>query len=522
MALLNNNFFGEIVGRNIYSFLGDLNYDLTTSTERIEHLKKILYTEQSYPHPFFERLFEQTYDCDTGLNTSYVKLILNTTDVLYTDTNVADVLRKMADYVLFTKEGRELNRSNLTQYKIYKDARLFEKIQKELSLEAELEKVAGSTEEDGDIDTLIHILVKDTNHRKDKSTKITADDFNDPELGHVIKGYQQQINYMRAKFEKNQEIIKLIEDMDSLTAEQQERFNQLHLNLHQNTELRDKKVELLRECKMLAKHIHSMRQDMLDCKEMIKRPIVFKSLLDGHPEPSYDDVEFISYHMEDIVPWFRAKAEELKPYYEEVLSELQSKGANQKKIEKYRTQLKMCNDILNKSDEDVYEIYSKQLIDMVQQLLEQTGEEYYDLQDEMQTHVFLVEQLLKKVELDELDKIILRLRRTGFTHKAIAKIISEEHEELIPESERSVPDPESEPEEEFLLFSRGRVGDRLKAIAKRIIKAREEEMKNFLISKAPDTSFKVCSKCEQRKHITKFHKDSKSKDGLKKQCKECR
>lgn len=291
MALLNNNFFGEICGRNIYSFLGDLDYDLTTSTERINHLKKILYTEKGYPHPFFERLFEQTYDDDTGLNTSYVKLVLNTTDALYTDSNVCDVLRKITDYVLFTKEGRELNRSNLTQYKIYKDARLFEKIQKELSLEAELERVAGSVEEDGDIDTLIHILVKDSNHRKDKGIKIVPEDFNDPELGHVIKGYQQQINYMRAKFEKNQEIIKLIEDMDNLTEEQQERFNQLHLNLHQNTELRDKKVELLRECKMLSKHIHSMRQDMLDCKEMIKRPIVFKSLLDGHPEPCYDNVD---------------------------------------------------------------------------------------------------------------------------------------------------------------------------------------------------------------------------------------
>jgi len=291
MAITNGNFFGEIVGRNIYSFLGELNYELTTSTERIEHLKKVLYTEQGYPHPFFERLFEQTYDKDTGMNTSYIKLILNTTDELYTNSNVCDVLRKMADYVLFTQEGRELNRSNLTQYKIYKDARMFEKIQKELSLEAELERVAGGSEEDGDIDTLIHILVKDSNHRKEKGTKIVPEDFNDPELGNIIKGYQNQINYMRAKLEKNKEIIYLIENFNKLTEEQQERLKQLQPNLRQNTNLRDRKLELIRECKNLSIHIHSMRQDMIDCKEMIKKPIVFKSLLDGHPEPDYDDAD---------------------------------------------------------------------------------------------------------------------------------------------------------------------------------------------------------------------------------------
>lgn len=108
--IANGNFYGEIAGRNIYSFLGELNYELQTSTERIEHLRKVLYTENGYPHPFFERLFEQTKDEDTGLNSSYVKLILNTTDTLYTDTNIADVLRKMADYVLFTKDAKELEK----------------------------------------------------------------------------------------------------------------------------------------------------------------------------------------------------------------------------------------------------------------------------------------------------------------------------------------------------------------------------------------------------------------------------
>ena len=115
--ITNGSFYGEIAGRNIYSFLGELNYDLMTSTERIAHLKKVLYTEAGYPHPFFERLFEQTKDEDTGLNSSYVKLVINTTDDLYTNTNIADVLRKMGDYVLFTKDAKERVKQGHVQYK---------------------------------------------------------------------------------------------------------------------------------------------------------------------------------------------------------------------------------------------------------------------------------------------------------------------------------------------------------------------------------------------------------------------
>lgn len=290
MAITNGNFYGEIAGRNIYSFLGELNYELQTSTERIEHLKKVLYTEKGYPHPFFEKLFEQTKDEDTGLNSSYVKLILNTTDPLYTDTNIADVLRKMADYVLFTKDAKELEKRDGVQYKVYKDARLFEKIQKELSLEGELERLGGG-EEDSDIDGLIHILVKESNCTKEKGVRVFENDFQDEEVGSILRAYQTAINRLRERLERNKTHIELIENIETFNEETCQMLEEAGLNLHSFTEARDFKVKVLRECKILAKHIHSMRQDMLDAKHQIKRPIEFKHISSGSTEPDFDDAD---------------------------------------------------------------------------------------------------------------------------------------------------------------------------------------------------------------------------------------
>lgn len=514
MAILNNNFYGEIEGRNVYSFLGELDYDLTTSTDRINHLKKILQTENGYPHPFFERIFEQTHDEDTGLNSSYIKLVLNTTDELYTNSNVCDVLRKMADYVLFTKEGRELNRSNLTQYKIYKDARLFEKIQKELSLEAELERVAGSSEEEGDIDTLIHILVKDANHRKDKSTRITADDFNDPELGPIIKGYQNQINYMRNKLEKNKEIIYLVENFNTLTAEQQERLQQLQPNLQQCHDLRDRKVELIRESKTLSKHIHSMRQDMLDCKDMIKRPIVFKSLLDGHPEPDFSPLDALFNFEELDIVAFREKAMEYMEFYKEKMEHYEDLYTRRKEEEtsysSYKEKYMFFKGLYDEmakivyaDDKKLYSIRNKQRVNAAKELLSIKEEEVYDLQDDFEVYKFMIKQSKDMVNLTQIERRIIELTQSGYKQDSIATVINEEYPEAS--------------------YTQQKVSENIWDIAQRVVDHLQSNSKQFKILRGEiRMQTKICEACKTEKEVTQFHRDSKSSDGYRAKCKECR
>lgn len=302
MALPNKNFFGTIEGRNIYSFLADLNYDLKTSAERVEHLRKTLSDGNGRMHPFFERIFEQTQDETTKLNTSYIKLILNSTDGLYSDTNVCEVLTKLTDYILFAEDMRELERANRTEYKIYKDEVLFKKMMREVSLEAELDKISDGDDEK-DIDNLIHILVKDKNFRKEAGQVIYKQDFEDMELKDVLTAYQSQIDFMNEKLSKNKERLPLLEaiiDSNENEADMGFKIVLETAGVESKEEAQKLKIELVRENKNLIKHIGLMKCDLLDAKDMIKKPIRFKHLMSGSSKGDYTDVDF-GFGSEEII-----------------------------------------------------------------------------------------------------------------------------------------------------------------------------------------------------------------------------
>lgn len=292
------NFYGEIEGRNAYSFLAGLNYDLKTAKERIECIKETLYLENGQQHPFWERIFEQTHDSDTGLNSSYVKLILNTTDGLYSDTNICEVLSKMADYILFAEDVKAEDKANKQQYKIYTDSKLFQKTIKEISLEGELERIGSEVDGEKNIDDLIHILVKEKNGRCASDQRIFTKDYDDEEIGAILKEYQHQINYMSNNLAANKERIAML---DALLCEKEgtTEFEMMKevAKVNSKEEARAIKVDLARKNKLYAKHISMCRQDLLDVKDMIKRPVRLKALMSGHSEPDYTSTDFMDYEV---------------------------------------------------------------------------------------------------------------------------------------------------------------------------------------------------------------------------------
>lgn len=295
MSFTAKNFYGEIEGRNAYSFLGELNYDLKTSGERIECLKKVLYLENGYQHPFWERVFEQTFDKATGLNTSFIKLVLNTTDGLYSDTNICEILTKMTDYILFAEDVKAMEKAEKQEYKIYRDARLFEKMQRETSLEAELERIGSTESGEMNIDDLIHILVKESNSRKESKQVIYTKDFEDEEIGHVLKQYQHQINYMSNKLSNNKNEMAILEAFITTDESNVVEYDIMKeaAKVESKDEARKRRTELARESKMLMRQIGYMKQDLIDVKDQIKRPVRLKALGSGSTEPDYTSTDFL-------------------------------------------------------------------------------------------------------------------------------------------------------------------------------------------------------------------------------------
>ena len=521
MAFPNQNFFGSIEGRNIYSFLAELDYDLKTSTERVKHLKKILSDGNGRMHPFFERIFEQTQDETTKLNTSYIKLILNSTDGLYSDTNVCEVLTKLTDYILFAEDIRELERANRTDYKIYKDEVLFKKMMREVSLEAELDKISGGDDEK-DIDNLIHILVKDKNFRKEAGQVIYKQDFEDMELKDVLTAYQSQIDFMNDKLSKNKKRLPLLEAIiDSNENETNMGFKIVleTAGVESKEEAQKLKIELVRENKSLVKHIGFMNCDLLDSKDMIKKPIRFKHLMSGSAVPDLSQINFIPMHKEDAVEWLRNKAKELEDYYGGVLDELEhrkSKGEEVlTKIHKYNKLYMESQYMLSMSDDELYEDkYINGIKDVIRQLVFQPNKEHYDFQDDLDVEVYMAKEILHLIKKDELDEIIIELSQQGLTQQDIAFILNRDYKEVLLKCANK-----DESNKEYTKMS---VSKRLDGIVCRIMEFAENSLSDYLDMFRPADKVKVCSKCGRTLSRDKFDKNKDGQFGLRAQCKECR
>lgn len=531
MALPNKNFFGIIEGRNIYSFLADLDYDIKTSAERVEHLKKVLSDETGRIHPFFERLFEQTYDDKTKLNTSYIKLILNSTDGLYSDTNVCEVLTKLTDYLLFAEDMRALERAQKQEYKIYKDEVLFRRMMRELSLEAELEKAGGEDDGEKDIDSLIHIMVKDKNFRKDAQQVIYAKDFEDIEVGEILKAYQHQIDFMNDKLVSNKDRLPLLEAIiDSKEDEADIGFKIMleTAGVNSKEEAQRIKIELVRENKSLVKHIGLMKCDMLDAKDLIKRPIRFKHLMSGSTKADLSKIEFIPKQKEDAVPWLRERAKELEEYYSDILDELEhSKTKGEQvltKIHKYNALYIEAQHMQTMSDDEIYEEkYLRGIKDVIKQLILQPDKESYDFQNELELEVYLAKEILQEIKMDELDRLIISLTQQGWSQKEVAFLLNRDFTDVIERCtrERKTSDGEAEVDETGG-YAQSSISRRLDLIAERIMEFVEKELDNYLDAFRPADKVKVCSKCGRTLSRDKFDKEKLGQYGLKSKCKECR
>lgn len=137
----NNNFYGKKCGKSIKDFTTNLNYKLDSSQARIEFLNNHLSVADvdgvEFAHDFFAELFDQTFDA-TGVNTSSIKLILNSEDALYSESNIAKELSKLSDYILAKdeKEKREV-------IKIYSEEDFIKRLYEEKNKLEPLEKVNG-------------------------------------------------------------------------------------------------------------------------------------------------------------------------------------------------------------------------------------------------------------------------------------------------------------------------------------------------------------------------------------------
>ena len=185
----NNNFYGKKNGKTIRDFTVDLDYKLETVEDRIEFLNSRLEISKvgdvEFAHDFFVELFDQTFD--NNINTSSVKLLLNSEDAQYSESNIANELAKLSDYIL-AKDKRETKE----KIKIYSEEDFKKRLYAEKNKLEPLEGVNG--------DEFI-ILKRVENYRLAPKMSINKSDY---KLPIIYRGtYEDYLEHWRTHQYKN-------------------------------------------------------------------------------------------------------------------------------------------------------------------------------------------------------------------------------------------------------------------------------------------------------------------------------
>lgn len=295
----NNNFYGEIEGKKIEDYIKDLNYNIENVDERIEFVKNKLGIKElngaEVPDKIWEEVFIQkgeirlntkgrffVEDYETPLtykefikwcndngyvpedylyendfehrsswkevgDKSHIKLHLNTTDSLYSESNVARVLETLGSYIL----NKDKVDNNEPKIKTYNSRELFLRVIKEECTINELSSNSTSPE--------FAVFKMDKNYKKEIKDTITSKD---------VKKYPEVKSYIDA----------------------------YNINLAKYKELGKKEKLTEEESKQkyyLKKTLSSLKLDALEAKKSKERPIKWKQPLKDCGCPNWDYLDLM-------------------------------------------------------------------------------------------------------------------------------------------------------------------------------------------------------------------------------------
>lgn len=245
MAFVNGNFRGCIDGKTIYDYSGKLDYKIEKLDKRIEKVSEVLNLNQygQSEEEFWKEIWDMGI-CKAGLNTS---------DTLWSDTNVAKCLEGMGTYLL-SKAPKDPK----STIKVYDDYELFKRILKEKELIGRY----GEREEDE-----IVIFKTKKNYKLDPKESVKAEDrrkYKELEVYYDFKQYLLSLSYS---------------GKDSDLKKESERKRKEVVERINTTSKTDFRITNAKLYQMVKRQLPLIEDDMLQVKLSKERPIKWKSPL---------------------------------------------------------------------------------------------------------------------------------------------------------------------------------------------------------------------------------------------------
>lgn len=267
----NNKFNGKIGNKRAYDYYNKskhLRFD--TASEMIVAIHNILDTEFIQDKEFYDEFWENVFlQNDEDEYNGGIKLTLNTTDNLYSESNIASTLELMGTLIIRSERKKD----NPEQYiKVYHSREMFNKAIDEQNA--------------------IRHITENTSEGKYSKEKGLDDFF-------VLAN---QMNYkMEKRFDKLDD-----KHLEKLDKEYGSKYPQVHdyyigyLNMkHALKEMNEiKKLRKLSKdenvkYKLIKKNVRSLKEDFLDCINKKARPIVFKVPLPDSSSPDWGEFDIL-------------------------------------------------------------------------------------------------------------------------------------------------------------------------------------------------------------------------------------
>lgn len=236
MAIVNGRFTGEIDGKNIFSYSNKLDYNIENLEKRKDLISKILNLDEIGSR---DKFWIDVWDI------ANCKVSLNTTDALWTDTNVAQLLESMGTYLIAKDESDEK-----------KERKRFSRPKKEVSINSDY-----SSEE-------YEVVKNDKNYRLDPPDEVTNKDYRLRAIFSRDYNYYKEVIYKKYISDLKNKIVKesierygfhdgIFEDFSCSELMEEEKWSNLK-------RLELEKIELLNDAKRNLDVLKQQNKDILN------------------------------------------------------------------------------------------------------------------------------------------------------------------------------------------------------------------------------------------------------------------
>lgn len=265
----NSNFYGTIDNKNVTDYYRECmnikNVDVKTNIDNINKLLGTVKDENGveFYNDFWTKVFFQ--NDEEGFNGG-VNLLLNNSDNLYSDSNVAKTLEAMGTLII---KG-ERKKDNPDKYiRVFHSKEMFLKAIEELN---NVNNIINNSNEGlyAKENGLDFVLANQDNYKMERG----INKVNDVQMKKIVEKYGNEFHELKDYYNTYMNFKKKLDKYKDIKKER---------NL-----TKEEKIE----CNLLRRNLKTLKEDFIDCFNKKKQYIVFKYPLPDNGSPSWNEFDF--------------------------------------------------------------------------------------------------------------------------------------------------------------------------------------------------------------------------------------